>query len=61
MSKPTSVFVSVLVGVLLAGPLAALALVAVPEQWRGPAVPVTVVAVTIALVVFVRQPRRPSD
>jgi uncharacterized membrane protein YccC len=60
MSKATSVFINVLVGVLLAGPLAALALVAVPEQWRGPAVPLAVVALTIALVVFVRRPRWPS-
>ena len=61
MRKATSVFVSVLVGLLLAGPLAALTLVALPEPWRGPAVPWAVAALAVALVVFVRQPRRPSD
>jgi hypothetical protein len=50
----------VLVGLLLAGPLAALALVTLPERWRGPAVPWAVAALTIALVAFVRHPKRPS-
>lgn len=54
-------FLNVLVGLLLAGPLAALALVALPEQWRGPVVPWGVAALAVALVAIVRQSKRPSD
>ena len=61
MWKLKTFFVNVLVGLLLAGPLAALALVALPEQWRGPAVPWAVVAVAVAVVAIVRRPKQPSD
>jgi uncharacterized membrane protein YccC len=61
MWKAKTFAVNVLVGLVLAGPLAALALVALPEQWRGPAVPWTVVALAVALVALVRRPKRQSD
>ncbi len=61
MRNAKTVFVNVLVGLLLAGPLAALALVALPAGWRKPAVPWAVAALAIAVVVIVRQPRPPSD
>lgn len=55
MWRATSVFVDVLIGLLLAGPLAALALVALPERWRGPAVPWAVAALAIVLVALARR------
>jgi len=61
MSKATAVAVNVLVGLLLAGPVAALTLVVLPEKWRSPAVPWAVAAAAIALVAFLRQPKRPPD
>lgn len=61
MHKAKTLVVNVLVGLLLAGPLAALALVAMPERWRGPVVPWTVAVVSVALVALLRQPKRPAD
>ena len=61
MSKTKHVLIDGLVGLLLAGPLAALALVALPEQWRGPAVPWAVLALAIGLVAILRRPKRPHD
>ena len=61
MWKAKTFFLNVLVGLLLAGPLAALALVALPEPWRGPAVPLAVTAFAVGLVVIVRRPKRPAD
>lgn len=61
MSKAARVVVNVLVGLLLAGPLASLTLVVLPEEWRGPVVPWAVAAVAIAVVAFLRQPKRPAD
>ena len=60
MWKAKTFLADVLVGLLLAGPLAALAVAALPERWRGPAVPWAVGALAIALVVIVRRSRRPS-
>ena len=50
---------SVALGVLLAGPLAALGLVAAPAAWRGPAIPGGVLACTILFVVLFRRTRDP--
>jgi len=61
MSKARSLAVNVLVGLLLAGPLAALAVVALPERWGGPVVPWAIAAAAIALVAYLRQPKRPTD
>jgi hypothetical protein len=52
--------ISVCVGVLLAGPLASLVVVALPERWRSPLVPWAVAALTVALIVAVRRPKRPA-
>ena len=50
---------STLLGLLLAGPVAALALVAMPEDWRGPAVPSAAALSCIALVAVLRHTREP--
>jgi hypothetical protein len=61
MWQVKTLFLNVLIGLLLAGPLAALALVALPEAWRGPAVPWTVAAIAVAVVTIVRRPQPPAD
>jgi hypothetical protein len=54
-----SLLVSLLLGLLAAGPAAALAIVAVPAAWRGPLVPATVLACTVLAIAAVRhRPRR---
>ncbi|MEI6668777.1 MAG: hypothetical protein WCP29_11530 [Acidobacteriota bacterium] len=50
---------SIVIGVVAAGPFAALALVALPDDWRGPLVPWTVALIVVMLVVLIRQPRQP--
>ena len=61
MSNTRTFVVNVLIGLLLAGPVAALVLISLPEQWRGPVVPWAIAAAAIALVAFLRQPKRPAD
>lgn len=49
-----TVFSTVIWGVLLAGPVAAIAVVQVPEVWRGRWLPIGVAALTIAFVALLR-------
>jgi uncharacterized membrane protein YccC len=56
MWNPKSLAVSLLLGLLIAGPLAALVLIALPEPLRGPVVPWTVAAVVVAVVLYIRRP-----
>ncbi len=56
--KVPDVLVTVGLGLLLGGPLASVAWVALPPDWRGPAVPWTAGAAALALVALCRHPRR---
>ena len=62
-SRPSFV-TTILLGLLAAGPLAALALVAAPPSWRGPFVPGAVLVATILVIGVLRHAlpagRRPS-
>jgi hypothetical protein len=49
-----SVLVTLLLGLLAAGPVAALAIVAVPGTWRGPLVPATILVCTVLVTAAVR-------
>jgi len=61
LSQPVgSLVVTVVVGLLVAGPLAAVALVATPPDWRGPWVAVLAVLVGVGLVALLRR-ESPSD
>ncbi|MEW5981908.1 MAG: hypothetical protein AB1806_06005, partial [Acidobacteriota bacterium] len=46
--------VTLVLGLLTAGPLAAVTLVALPAGWRGPAVPAAVLAGTLLVLVGIR-------
>ena len=50
---------SVALGVLLAGPLAAISLAMVPASWRGPAIPASALAASIMLIILLRHVRKP--
>ncbi len=52
--KLGAVVVTVALGLLVAGPLAAVALVAVPADWQGPAIPVAAGVVAIVAVALAR-------
>lgn len=58
--KPEAVVVTVLLALLLGGPLAALAFVAVPADWRGPIVPAAAGLVALAVVAAARHAGRPK-
>lgn len=52
--KPGAAIVTLALGLLVAGPLAALALVAVPEAWQGPGIPLAAGVVAVLAVALVR-------
>jgi hypothetical protein len=45
---------SLLVGVLIAGPISAVALVSLPPEWRGPAIPGSVLVASVLLAALAR-------
>lgn len=51
---------TLLLGVVAAGPLAALALVAAPAAWRGPALPAAVLVCTVLVALLARHGRSPN-
>jgi len=61
MSRLRSLATSVAIGLVLAGPVAAIAVVSLPEDWRMPAVPYATAVGMVALVAWVRWPRQPPD
>lgn len=52
--KLGAIVVTVALGLLVAGPLAAVALVAVPAEWQGPAIPVAAGVVALVAVALWR-------
>lgn len=61
MPRYLSLLVSLLLGVLVAGPVSALALVVLPVRWRGPWVPWSVVLLMVGLVAAWRHGRQPPS
>lgn len=53
-----SFLVTLLLGLLAAGPVAALTIVALPGSWRGPLVPAAVAACTVLAIAAVRHRQR---
>ncbi len=58
--KLGAVVVTLALGLLIAGPLAALALVAVPAEWQGPAIPVAAGIVAVLAVAVARHTGGPT-
>jgi hypothetical protein len=59
MPRLRSLLISVILGLVLAGPLTALVVVSLPDGWRIPAVPYLTASVTIAVIVAIRWDGKP--